>query len=83
MGGQIKGPIALVVVMIALVAALDPLGYVVSTFIASGLILRIMGVKSWRVLIITSLCLSIGTYMLFDKLLGVELPVGFLARFGL
>jgi hypothetical protein len=42
-----------------------------------------MGVKSWRVLIITGLCLSVGTYLLFDKLLGVDLPVGFLARFGL
>jgi len=47
------------------------------------LILRILDVKSWRVLILTSFCLSIGTYILFDKLLGIELPVGILARFGL
>jgi putative tricarboxylic transport membrane protein len=82
-GGEIRRPAALVLVMIALVAALNPLGYVVSTFIASGFILRIMGVKSWRKLVITGLCLSVGTYILFDKLLGVDLPVGFLARFGL
>jgi putative tricarboxylic transport membrane protein len=81
--GKAGRPTALVLVMTVLVAALNPLGYVVSTFIASGFILRIMGVKSWRVLIITGLCLSVGTYLLFDKLLGVDLPVGFLARFGL
>jgi putative tricarboxylic transport membrane protein len=76
-------PTALVAVMVVLVSALSTVGYVVSTLIASLFILWIMGVKSWRVLIITSLCLSIGTYLLFDKLLGVDLPVGFLTRFGL
>jgi putative tricarboxylic transport membrane protein len=82
-GGDVLRPALLVVVLIIFVAVLDLLGYVVATFIASGFILRIMGVKSWRVLIITGLCLSIGTYLLFDKLLGVELPIGALSRFGL
>jgi hypothetical protein len=45
--------------------------------------LRILNVKSWRIIIFTSLCLSIGTYVLFDKLLGIDLPVGVLARLGL
>jgi len=49
-------------------------GYVLCTLIASGLILRILSVKSWRVLIITSLCVSMGTYLLFDRLLGIDLP---------
>jgi len=81
--GEIGRPALLLAVLIVLVAILDRLGYVIGTLIASGLILRILNVKSWRVLIMTSLCLSIGTYVLFDKLLGVDLPVGFLARFGL
>jgi putative tricarboxylic transport membrane protein len=81
--GEIGRPALLLGVMILLVFFLDRLGYVIATFIASGLILRILSVKSWRVLIITSLCLSIGTYMLFDRLLGVDLPVGLLAHFGL
>jgi len=81
--GEVKRPAWLLVVMIVLVAVLDRLGYVIGTFIASGLILRILNVKSWRVLILTSFCLSIGTYILFDKLLGIDLPVGILARFGL
>jgi putative tricarboxylic transport membrane protein len=76
-------PALLLAVMILLVAVLERLGYVIGTFIASGLLLRILNVKSWRVLILTGLGLALGTYILFDKLLGIELPVGILARFGL
>jgi len=79
--GEVRRPALLLAVMIALVAVLDRLGFVIGTFIASGLILRIMSVKSWRVLIITSLGLSVGTYLLFDRLLGIDLPTGMLARF--
>lgn len=81
--GEVGRPALLLVVMIGLVAVLDRLGYVIGTFLASGLILRILNVKSWWVLILTSLCLSIGTYILFDQLLGIELPVGILVRLGL
>lgn len=81
--GEIGRPALLLVVMIALVAVLDSVGYVIGTFIASVLILRILNAKSWRTLLLTSLCLSIGTYILFDKLLGIDLPVGILARLGL
>ena len=81
--GEVRRPALLLVVMMGLVAVLDNVGYVISTFIASGLILRILNVKSWRVLLLTSLCLSIGTYILFDKLLGIDLPVGVLVRLGL
>ena len=81
--GEIRRLAYFLAVMIAFVAFLDWAGYVICTFIASCLILRILGVKSWGVLILTSLFLSAGTYMLFDKLLNVELPVGFLLRFGL
>ncbi len=81
--GELARPALLLGVLVLLVGILDRVGYVIGTFVASGLILRILGVRSWRVILITSLCLSIGTYILFDKLLGVDLPVGFLARFGL
>ena len=81
--GEVGRPALLLGVMIALVAVLDRVGYVIGTFVASGLILRILNVKSWRTVILTSLCLSIGTYILFDKLLGIELPVGILVRLGL
>jgi putative tricarboxylic transport membrane protein len=82
-GGDRGRPAALVAVMAAQVAVLSTVGYVISTLVVAGFILWIMKVRSWRVIIITSLCLSIGTYLLFDKLLGVDLPVGILACFGL
>jgi len=75
-------PALLLAVMILLVAVLERLGYVIGTFIASGLLLRILNVKSWRVVIFTGFGLALGTYILFDKLLGIELPVGILARLG-
>ena len=81
--GEVRRPALLLAVLIALVAVLDRLGYVFGTFIACGLILRILDVKSWRVLIFASLGLSIGTYLLFDRLLGIDLPMGMLARFHL
>jgi hypothetical protein len=65
------------------VAVLDRLGFLFGTFLASGLILRILNVKSWRVVFLTSLCLSIATYLLFDRLLGIGLPMGILSRLGL
>jgi hypothetical protein len=81
--GEVRRPALLLGVLIALVAVLDRLGYVIGTFIACGLILRILNVKSWRVIILTSLGLSLGTYLLFDRLLGIDLPVGTWVRFHL
>jgi hypothetical protein len=81
--GKVGRPALILAVMVALIAVLERGGYVICTLIASGLILRILSVKSWRVLIITSLCVSMGTYILFDRLLGIDLPVGFLSRLGL
>jgi len=40
-------------------------------------------VKSWRVLLVTSLGLSMGAYLLFGRLLGIDLPMGMLTRFHL
>jgi putative tricarboxylic transport membrane protein len=80
---EMRRPALLIAVLIALVAALDFVGYVIGSLVASVLILCIMNVKSWRVLVVTSCCLSIGTYVLFDKILGINLPVGILAYWGL
>ncbi len=77
--GEVSRPAMLLLVMIGIVVTLSYVGYVIGSFIASVLILRIMRVKSWSVLLLTGLFISSGTYLLFDKLLGVELPVGFLS----
>jgi putative tricarboxylic transport membrane protein len=73
----------LIAVLIAFVGLLEPLGYIIASPIIVVLALRIMGIRSWRVLLTTSLGLSIGTFILFDRLLGITLPVGILSRLGL
>ena len=80
--GEVRRPAILVVGMGVYVAILDPLGYVPATILIAALILRVLGVTSWRVLGVGSVALSVGTYLLFDRLLGVELPAGVLEFLG-
>jgi putative tricarboxylic transport membrane protein len=81
--GNAWRPLPLILVLAALAPAIDVLGYVLSTFITAAFVLRIMGVKTWPVTVLTGLCLSVGTFLLFDRLLGVQLPVGVLSGLGL
>jgi len=76
--GEIWRPACLVAGIIVYVVILDPLGFALATVFISVVILRILGVKSLRVIGVSSLALSFGTYFLFARLLGVELPAGVL-----
>jgi putative tricarboxylic transport membrane protein len=62
-------------------AILDPLGYVMAMIILSVIILRILETKPWWKLVAVSLVASIGSYVLFDRVLGVNLPLGVLKAF--
>lgn len=57
---------------------LDPLGYVIATIFLSVIILRILESKSWWKLSAISLASSVGSFILFDRILGVTLPLGLL-----
>jgi putative tricarboxylic transport membrane protein len=81
--GEIRRPAMLIAVLIAFVGLLEPLGYIIASPIIVVLALRIMGIRSWKVLLTSSLGLSIGTFVLFDRLLGITLPVGILSFLGL
>jgi putative tricarboxylic transport membrane protein len=81
--GEVRRPALVVGVLIIFVALLESLGYPIASLIIVALVLRIMGIRSWPVLLITSFAMSIGTFMLFDRLLGIDLPAGILSRFGL
>ena len=59
-------------------AILDRLGYVMAMIILSVIILRILETKPWWKLVAVSLISSIGSYVLFDRVLGVNLPLGVL-----
>jgi len=78
--GEIRRPAMLVGVLIVFVALLEPLGFIIISLISIVLVLLIMGVKSWKALLISTFAFSIGTFLLFDRLLGITLPAGVLAR---
>jgi putative tricarboxylic transport membrane protein len=80
--GELRRPAILVVAMGGYVAILDPLGYVLATIPIAVVVLRVLGVTSWRVLGVSSVGLSVGTYVLFARVLGIELPVGVLEFLG-
>ena len=63
-------------------AVLEALGYVLPTILIAAVILRVLGVTSWKVLILASVGLSVGTYYLFGRILGIDLPAGILSFLG-
>ena len=78
--GELRRPIILIVGMVVYVIIFDWVGYVIATIILSAIVLRILETKSWWVLTVVSLVLSVGSYILFDRLLGVTLPPGILSK---
>ncbi len=79
--GELRRPAILIAAMVVYVIILEGVGYVIATIILSAVILRILETKSWWALAVVSLVLSIGSYLLFDRLLGVTLPSGILRSF--
>ncbi len=80
--GEVQRPAILVGAMAVYVGILDHLGYVLATILIAVVILRVLGVKSWKVLGLASVLLAGGTYLLFARLLGIELPAGVLEFLG-
>jgi putative tricarboxylic transport membrane protein len=78
--GNLRGPVLVVLTLILYVAALEPLGYIITTTLLSAVVLKVMETKL-RVLILVSLILAVVSYLIFDRLLGVALPRGLLAAF--
>jgi putative tricarboxylic transport membrane protein len=78
--GKVGGLAFVVLTLILYVAALETLGYIITTAILSAVVLRVMETKP-MVLVLTSLILAVVSYLLFDRLLGVTLPPGLLAAF--
>lgn len=80
--GRLGPPAVVVVGMGVYVPILEPVGYVPATILISAVILRILGVKSWRALGVASVLLAVGTYVLFARILGIDLPLGVLGFLG-
>ena len=79
--GAIWRPMIMVIGLIAYVAGLNIVGYLIATLVLSMVLLRILGTKKWWVLAFASLCIASGSYILFDRLLNVTLPAGILSEY--
>lgn len=73
---QWRRPVAVLAGLVFYVIIFNYLGYLISTAILSGIILRVFDMKSKWVLITVSIGIAVGTYLLFDGLLAVHLPAG-------
>lgn len=59
-------------------AALNPLGFILSTAAALLVLPRVFGYKNWKVIIPVALVFSLGLYFLFSNVFYIRLPAGVL-----
>ncbi len=79
--GELWRPAILSGGLIGYVLFLDRVGYLVTTMILSLMCLQIIEIeKTWWKSILISMVLTLGSYLLFDKLLMVPLPGGIMAK---
>ena len=76
--GSLWRPAILIMGMIVYTLILDFMGYVIATIILSATILGVLGIKTWWILAGVSSGVSIGSYVVFGRLLGITLPNGIL-----
>jgi hypothetical protein len=74
--GAVWRPIAMILGLVFYVAILDSVGYIIATIVLSLILLRALGTKTWWVFVVAALCITFGSYILFDRALGVTLPRG-------
>jgi putative tricarboxylic transport membrane protein len=78
--GRLGGPAVVVLALVLYVAAMETVGYVITTALLSAVVLKVLETKP-RALVLMSLILAVASYLIFDRLLGVTLPLGLLAVF--
>ena len=74
--GEWARPAMLLAALILYVPLLEPMGYPITTTVLCAVALRILKTRSWWVTVAVSLALAVGTFLLFHRGLGVELPSG-------
>jgi putative tricarboxylic transport membrane protein len=57
---------------------LEPLGFLLTTFLAMGFLFRVIEPQKWRTVVAGALIAAVGAYLIFKTWLQVELPKGFL-----
>lgn len=79
MGENWKRPAALILGLFVYSLTLDYVGYIIATMALSIIIMRVIEPESWLEPILVSFGLTAFSYVLFDRLLDVNLPEGPLA----
>lgn len=74
--GDLPRVAAMVVLLVVYGAVLEPVGYVLSTFVLFWTGSFLLGSRAWRRDIVVGVGLSVGVYLLFTQLLSVRLPAG-------
>jgi hypothetical protein len=77
-----RSVIAVLLLLIFYASTLSYLGFFLCTFVFLGALFKIMGRKTWIYAIFSSLTVSFISYMLFQNLLKINLPKGFLVYIG-
>lgn len=62
--------------LVVFALALEPIGYLPSTFILMVLLLRAIEAQKWPVVLSVALLTSLLSYFIFARMLGVPLPAG-------
>src|SRR5262245_28849626 len=70
---------ATLVTLIGFALLLEPLGFLLSTFLLMALLLRAVEAPPWPKVAIVALLTALGSYVIFAWLLGVPLPGGILS----
>ncbi len=77
-------PITLVLIsLVGYIILLEPLGFVFTTVIFVGFLLKMIEKKGWILTLWVSLVVAISSYLVFEVLLGSELPKGIQEILGL
>jgi putative tricarboxylic transport membrane protein len=75
-------PVILTGVLLLYVPILEPVGYPIATTVLCVMALWILGARRWSITLCVSAALAVGSFLLFRRVLGVELPAGILAFLG-
>ena len=79
--GRLGGLALVIGTLVLYVAALEMLGYIITTACLCAVVLKVLETKP-RLIVLVSLVLPVASYLIFDRLLGVMLPAGLLTLFG-
>lgn len=72
----VQGALIVVALCVAFVLLFKPLGYVLTGALVAFIIMILIGKRSWIQMVLVSLLIPLGMWLIFYKLLSVNIPLG-------